>query len=85
VREHPAMGTDRNRKEVDRGRNVGPSARSGRDESILREVRGLLSADERLSKRFRRLERMESVARVWINGRALGTQPPHEHLSDSYD
>jgi hypothetical protein len=79
------MGTDRNGKEANRGRKVGPSARSGRDESILREVRSLLSADERLSKRFRRLERMESAARVWINGQALGTQPPHDHLSDSYD
>ena len=36
----------------------------------MREVRGLLRGD-RLSQRFRRLDRMESAARVWVNGRRV--------------
>ena len=83
--EHLDMASKRREKGVTLKRSGEPSARPAREESLLREVRGLLTRDARLSERFRRLERMESAARVWVNGRALGPQPAHGHLTETYD
>ena len=51
----------------------------------MAEVRGLLSSDQGLARRFRRLESMEHAARVWVNGKSLGPQPKHAHLYETYD
>src|SRR5207248_5829226 len=84
VVDHLGMASDMQRKRAGGGRPGVGGTRAARDESIMREVRGLLRGD-RLSQRFRRLDRMESAARVWVNGRPLGSQPAFPQLSESYD
>jgi len=55
------------------------------EKSVLREVRELLSRERELPHRYRRLERMERAAVVWMNGRALGGRPSASHLYETYD
>ena len=56
-----------------------------RQDALLAEIRGLLSRGEATARRMRRLESMEHAARVWVNGEALGPQPKHAHLYETYD
>jgi hypothetical protein len=59
--------------------------RTSRDEGLLREVRWLLSKDQDLANRLRRLERMEeTAARLWVNGREHGGSR-FAYLSDIHD
>ncbi len=51
----------------------------------MKEVRSLLSKDRARPSRMRRLERMESVAQVWVNGRPVGAAPQNAHLYETYD
>jgi hypothetical protein len=59
------------------------------EQSMLREVRELLSGGRGVSSRLRRLERLERAAippaRVWVNGRAIGPKPSPPHLYETYD
>jgi hypothetical protein len=66
------------------GKTGGPGARA-REDTLLREVRALLFRSPDRSERMRRLDRMERVARVWVNGRPLGPRPSNSHLYETYD
>ncbi len=56
-----------------------------RRDPLLSEVRALLGRDRELPERMRRLQRMENAAQVWVNGRAVGKEPAHTHLYETYD
>jgi hypothetical protein len=63
----------------------GETIRTARDKSLLREVRSRLSKEKELAGRLRRLERMESAARMWVNGKEIGGDPRYRHLSNVHD
>jgi len=54
------------------------------EEEAVRELRDLLRGGGP-SERLGRLERMERVARIWVNGDALGAAAPNGHLYETYD
>ena len=55
-----------------------------RNERLVEGVRMRMSRNERTLGRLRRPERMEPVARVWVNGRAVGGER-HPQLAASHD
>ena len=62
---------------MERPKGKGPSprgnVRSSRNEWLLREVRSRMTKrNELVPERLRRLERMESAARIWVNGKEVG-------------
>jgi hypothetical protein len=61
------------------------TARTGREQSLLREVRWRLSKDQVLPVRLRRIERMEHTARLWVNGREVDANSRYSHLSTVHD
>jgi hypothetical protein len=81
----PEQRTRQMAKERRASSEGGQRLRVVREQAVLAEVRGLLSRDKGLSRRLRRLESMEHAARIWVNGKALGPQTGHDHLSETYD
>jgi hypothetical protein len=61
------------------------TARTGREQSLLREVRWRLSKDQVLPARLRRIEQMEHTARLWVNGREVEAKSRYRHLSTVHD
>jgi hypothetical protein len=51
---------------------------------LLREIRRRFSKDQELVTRMRRIEQMERSARVWINGREVGSSR-YDYLTEAHD
>ena len=58
--------------------------RTSRDDGLLREIRRRFSKDQELVTRMRRIEQMERSARVWINGREVGSSR-YDYLTEAHD
>ena len=59
------------------------NARTSRNEWLLREVRSRMTKREDLvPERLRRLERMESAARIWVNGKEMGGNSDNGYPND---
>jgi hypothetical protein len=59
--------------------------RENRDGSSVDDAGWRLFGEGELPSRLRRLRRMESTARVWVNGRELNPRRGLSHLSESYE
>jgi hypothetical protein len=69
----------------DRSRRASSGPRGDRENRILRDVRQLLIKDRERASRMRRLERMDTAAMLWINGRPAGPPGANAHLYETYD